>query len=158
MAEQSFQPQPSETLIADGSPPSQSNDQTFLSQSLQSTQQHHLPVVLEENSKKQEEPTIQPHLSSEGQPEPQTEPPQKPAIDTPTLGMFLTSISPRGIFTDGLNSFWHFVIGMLAVKYPIFVSLFIFYQILDRHDINICIDILEFILGFTITYFFLKIQ
>jgi len=79
------------------------------------------------------------------------------AISRSKLRTFPTSTIPRNIFTDGMNSFWHFVFGMFAVKFPLLVSIFILYQILDRHDINLCIDILEFLLGFTITYFLLKV-
>jgi len=82
---------------------------------------------------------------------------RKMAISRSKLRTFPTSTIPRNIFTDGMNSFWHFVFGMFAVKFPLLVSIFILYQILDRHDINLCIDILEFLLGFTITYFLLKV-
>jgi hypothetical protein len=148
---------PSEKLIEDEILPFQNSVQISHEQTIHSTAQRRQSEIPATYSKIPQELPIQLDLSSEDQSVSLKEPLQIQAINTPTQGTSLASIIPRNIFTDGLNSFWHFVIGMFAVKFPILVSLFIFYQILDRYDINICIDILEFILGFTITYFFLKI-
>jgi hypothetical protein len=151
--------QPSEKLNEDETLLVQSKKQISHEPIQLTTQQNHQLVFEEEGNIRQEEQEIQKGLVQEVPSEKLEEPLPTQAINMPMQGMSLTFLStlPRNIFTDGLNSFWHFVIGMFAVKYPLLVSLFIFYQILDRHDINICIDILEFILGFTITYFFLKI-
>jgi hypothetical protein len=80
---------------------------------------------------------------------------------------------PRYIFTDNFNSLAHFVLGVLAVKFPILIVLFLFYQItqflkdISWNEIkvlakresrkgaiatlllkdNFLIDVLEFILG-----------
>jgi len=51
------------------------------------------------------------------------------------------------MFTDGWNSAWHFIIGFLALKYPIFVSVFIVYQFLNIYEVNVFVDILEFVAG-----------
>jgi len=51
------------------------------------------------------------------------------------------------MFTDGWNSLWHFIFGYLALQYPIFVSIFIVYQFLDIYEVNVFVDILEFLAG-----------
>jgi hypothetical protein len=42
---------------------------------------------------------------------------------------------------------WHFIFGYLALQYPIFVSIFIVYQFLDIYEVNVFVDILEFLTG-----------
>ena len=51
------------------------------------------------------------------------------------------------MFTDGWNSAWHLVFGYLAVRYPLFVSLFIVYQFLNIYEVNVFVDVLEFVAG-----------
>ena len=51
------------------------------------------------------------------------------------------------MFTDGWNSAWHFAFGYLAVQYPIFVSVFIVYQFLNIYEVNVFVDVLEFVAG-----------
>ena len=51
------------------------------------------------------------------------------------------------MFTDGWNSLWHAVIGFIALKYPLFVSLFIVYQFLNIYEVNVFVDVLEFVAG-----------
>jgi hypothetical protein len=51
------------------------------------------------------------------------------------------------MFTDGWNSAWHFMLGLLAVQYPLFVSLFIVYQFLNIYEVNVFVDVLEFVAG-----------
>ena len=62
----------------------------------------------------------------------------------------------RGLFTDGFNSIAHFVLGLLAVHFPILIFLFLAYQILESimlgNDPNFFIDILEFVIGMAISY------
>lgn len=58
-----------------------------------------------------------------------------------------TYIQHRAIFADGWNSVWHVVFGFLALQYPIFVSIFIVYQFLNIYEVNVFVDILEFLAG-----------
>lgn len=51
------------------------------------------------------------------------------------------------MFTDGWNSLWHFVFGLLALKYPIIVSVFIVYQFLNIYEANVFVDVFEFLIG-----------
>ena len=51
------------------------------------------------------------------------------------------------MFTDGWNSAWHLAFGYLAVQYPLFVSLFIVYQFLNIYEVNVFVDVLEFVAG-----------
>lgn len=52
----------------------------------------------------------------------------------------------RGIFTDGLNSVWHFAFGFLAVDQPIIFVTFAAYQLFTLDD-NTIVDLSEFALG-----------
>lgn len=54
----------------------------------------------------------------------------------------------RPLFTDGFNSFWHFVFGVLSVRFLIIVPLFLAYQLSDIYEKNVWIDIGEFVIGF----------
>lgn len=56
----------------------------------------------------------------------------------------------RAIMTDHMNSFWHVVLGALAVYIPILIPGFIAYQ-MYFYDKNSFIDLSEFGLGFLIT-------
>jgi hypothetical protein len=60
------------------------------------------------------------------------------------------SSKSRPLFTDGLNSFFHFIFGVLAIRYSILIPLFISYQLLDPEDVNIFVDINEFIIGYIV--------
>lgn len=60
----------------------------------------------------------------------------------------------RLLFTDGFNSFAHFALGWIAVYLPILVPLFTLYQMLDPRDVNMYVDILEFVIGFSFSLFF----
>jgi hypothetical protein len=55
---------------------------------------------------------------------------------------------PRLLFTEGWNSFWHFIFGMVATKYFLVVILFVAYQCQDIYEKNIHIDLGEFALGY----------
>lgn len=68
-----------------------------------------------------------------------------------------TYYSPRRFFTDGWNSLWHFVFGVLAIKFKLLVPLFIFYQCLDIFEENIFVDIWEFLIGYIFGYAFYMI-
>jgi uncharacterized transporter YbjL len=56
----------------------------------------------------------------------------------------------RYIGTDGWNSFWHLLFGVIASKINIVLPLFIIYQLLDIHNKNTMVDILEFFIGFVL--------
>ena len=58
--------------------------------------------------------------------------------------------SPRRLFTDNWNSFWHVAFGVLAYKLKLLVPLFIFYQFLDLTDVNVFVDIMEFLCGYLV--------
>jgi hypothetical protein len=58
----------------------------------------------------------------------------------------------RPLFTDGFNSFWHVVFGILATEFKIIIPLFVAYQFLDIYEKNVWIDIGEFTIGFVATY------
>ena len=57
---------------------------------------------------------------------------------------------PRKLFTDGLNSFWHFFLGLIAIQDHIIIPIFILYQLFDYTDVNLFIDIYEFLIGLMI--------
>jgi hypothetical protein len=56
----------------------------------------------------------------------------------------------RPVFTDGWNSFWHFVFGIIGYKFSLIVPMFLFYQYILKYDYNSEIDTLEFEAGFTL--------
>ena len=64
----------------------------------------------------------------------------------------------RGLFTDKFNSLVHFALGILAIKFPILIFIFLGYQLLESillvYDPNFCIDILEFLIGIITGYIF----
>jgi hypothetical protein len=54
----------------------------------------------------------------------------------------------RYLFTDGLNSFLHFILGIVSYKIPIIIPGFLAYQYILKYDDNSGIDTLEFGVGF----------
>jgi hypothetical protein len=57
----------------------------------------------------------------------------------------------RSLFSDGANSFWHFVFGMLGSWYPSVVLLFFIYQVVKHSTISQSIPgILEFLVGYAV--------
>ena len=58
----------------------------------------------------------------------------------------------RDLFTDGWNSFWHFVFGLVGFYSPFVTILFILYQLKDPFETNITIDLTEFLIGFACMY------
>jgi len=64
------------------------------------------------------------------------------------------SYIPRRLFTDEWNSFWHIVFGFFAIKFKMIVPIFLFYQLLDMTDINIFVDIIEFLCGYMVGFVF----
>lgn len=84
------------------------------------------------------------------------------AIELPQLPLAINTHMEEGIpafsrplFTDGFNSFVHFTCGVLAVIFKPLVPLFTLYQLLDPYDVNMYVDILEFIVGYTLALFFI---
>jgi hypothetical protein len=59
----------------------------------------------------------------------------------------------RPLFTDGWNSMWHFIFGVLAIYVPLIIPVFVLYQVIDWYDENMMIDLLEFFIGYVISYF-----
>jgi hypothetical protein len=67
-------------------------------------------------------------------------------------------MGPRPLFTDGWNSMWHVVFGVLAVwAWPIIV-LFAIYQLQDPFEKNILIDFSEFFIGYGLTLFVMQVR
>ena len=58
----------------------------------------------------------------------------------------------RYLFTDGVNSAWHFIFGFFAVIFWWITPLFIIYQLWHSYDKNIMIDFSEFIIGYGVGY------
>lgn len=54
----------------------------------------------------------------------------------------------REPFTDGWNSFWHVLFGILSIRVFVIIPIFVTYQLIDFHDINLFVDLLEFFIGF----------
>ena len=88
---------------------------------------------------------------------------ESPAVEVPkppkkrvAIGKSTTfsTYSPRRLFTYGWNSFWHLAFGIFAIKFQSMVPLFIFYQFLDVEEINVFVDIIEFLCGYMLGYVF----
>ena len=57
----------------------------------------------------------------------------------------------RTLFSDGTNSLWHFVFGMLGSWYSSVVILFFIYQVVKHSTISQSIPgILEFLVGYAV--------
>jgi hypothetical protein len=59
----------------------------------------------------------------------------------------------RNILTDGFNSFWHVAFGFMTVWIWWIAPAFILYQILEKKDKNLLVDLTEFALGYALGYF-----
>jgi hypothetical protein len=57
----------------------------------------------------------------------------------------------RNLFTDGLNSFWHFLFGFLSFYYKLIFPVFIIYELTNYKDPNLLIDFSEFFIGFMLS-------
>jgi hypothetical protein len=53
----------------------------------------------------------------------------------------------RPLFTDGWNSVWHFIFGVLSIKIPALIPAFLAYQYVLKYDDNSRIDTKEFEIG-----------
>jgi hypothetical protein len=57
----------------------------------------------------------------------------------------------RTLFSDGTNSLWHFVFGMLGSWYSSVVILFFIYQVVKHPNISQSIPgVLEFMIGYAV--------
>jgi hypothetical protein len=55
----------------------------------------------------------------------------------------------RPLFTDGWNSFWHVVFGILGSKYSLILISFLVYQVVTHDPLSRSFaGILEFVVGF----------
>jgi hypothetical protein len=64
----------------------------------------------------------------------------------------------RRLFSDGFNSFWHVVFGILTLYYPFIIVFYILYQYNDPSDENLIIDIGEYIAGLIIIIMIKKMK
>ena len=60
----------------------------------------------------------------------------------------------RLLFTDGANSAWHVIFGIVAVWFWWITPLFVLYQLQDPFEKNILIDLSEFAIGWGIGYMY----
>jgi len=60
----------------------------------------------------------------------------------------------RPLFTDGWNSAWHVIFGIMAVKFFFIMPIFIIYQLIDYRDVNLFIDLAEFFIGYIVCLLF----
>jgi hypothetical protein len=57
----------------------------------------------------------------------------------------------RPLFSDGANSFWHVIFGILSVKYTFIMPIFLAYQLIKHNPISTSFaGISEFIVGYLI--------
>jgi hypothetical protein len=64
----------------------------------------------------------------------------------------------RGLFTDGFNSFWHVILGIITIYFPYLFIFYILYQFNDFNDVNLIIDIGEYIIGLIIIIMIKKVK
>jgi len=62
--------------------------------------------------------------------------------------MYKLYMKSRELFTDGWNSFWHVLLGILSIRFLAIVPIFVIYQLIDFYDKNLFVDIAEFFIGF----------
>uniref|UniRef100_A0A6C0AN36 Uncharacterized protein n=1 Tax=viral metagenome TaxID=1070528 RepID=A0A6C0AN36_9ZZZZ len=56
----------------------------------------------------------------------------------------------RNLWTDGWNSFWHFIFGALTFYFPVILIMFLLYQAFANkglYEKNVTTDLLEYFLG-----------
>ena len=54
----------------------------------------------------------------------------------------------RELFSDGWNSFWHVLLGILSIRFLVILPIFVIYQLINFYDKNLLVDIEEFFIGF----------
>jgi len=62
----------------------------------------------------------------------------------------------RPLFTDGWNSAWHVIFGVLGGEFLLIIPIFVAYQLIDFHDVNLFIDLGEFVIGFLLYLIVIK--
>lgn len=62
----------------------------------------------------------------------------------------------RFLFTDGWNSFWHLIFGIMSYFDSRVTVIFLIYQLIDFTDKNLAIDVSEFTIGFMLCLFFFR--
>jgi hypothetical protein len=60
----------------------------------------------------------------------------------------------RFVFTDGWNSSWHVLFGMMAYYNLFGILLFAYYQFILKYDYNSAIDFAEFLVGYSLLWAF----
>jgi len=60
----------------------------------------------------------------------------------------------RFVFTDGWNSAWHVLFGMMAYYNLFGILLFAYYQFILKYDYNSAIDFAEFLVGYSLLWVF----
>jgi hypothetical protein len=58
----------------------------------------------------------------------------------------------RFVFTDGWNSSWHVLFGMMAYYNLFIILLFAYYQFILKYDYNSAIDFVEFLVGYMLMW------
>ena len=56
-------------------------------------------------------------------------------------------------FTDGWNSFFHIFFGFWGTASPLIFIFFLAYQLIDPSEMNVMIDLTEFLVGYWISYY-----
>ena len=60
----------------------------------------------------------------------------------------------RFVFTDGWNSSWHVLFGMMSYYNLFGILLFAYYQFILKYDYNSAIDFAEFLVGYSLLWAF----
>jgi len=64
----------------------------------------------------------------------------------------------RFVFTDGWNSSWHVLFGMMAYYNLFVILLFAYYQFILKYDFNSAIDFAEFLAGYTLMWAYYSVS
>jgi hypothetical protein len=64
----------------------------------------------------------------------------------------------RLILTDGFNSLFHFIFGMVSAYCWVIILIYILYQYNDISEKNVRIDLVEFFIGYIICVFFIQLD
>lgn len=64
----------------------------------------------------------------------------------------------RFVFTDGWNSSWHILFGMMAYYNLFGILLFAYYQFILKYDYNSAIDFAEFLAGYTLMWAYYSVS
>lgn len=64
----------------------------------------------------------------------------------------------RRLFTDGFNSFWHVIFGIITYFFPYIIIFYTLYQYNNPNDENLIIDMVEYIFGLIIIIMIKKVK